>query len=74
MEEYKVGEVFQFGKKKLKCVQGMKCSECAMSDLELDGCELMSHYLGACEKRDRSDHTGVMFIEVKEEDDGSVGK
>lgn len=67
MEEYKVGEVFQFGKKKLKCVEGCKCSDCAMNDLEIEGCEYMSYFLGACAARDREDHTGVIFIEVKEE-------
>lgn len=68
MKEYKVGEVFQFGKKKLKCVEGCKCSDCAMSDLEIEGCEYMSYFLGACAARDREDHTGVIFIEVKEEE------
>lgn len=29
MEEYKVGEVFQFGRKKLKCVLGT-CDKCVM--------------------------------------------
>lgn len=70
MEEYKIGEVFQFGKKKLKCVIGNKCSDCVMSDLEIETCEYMSHFLGACAPRDREDHTGVIFVEVKEEDNG----
>lgn len=68
MEEYKVGEVFQFGKKKLKCVIGCKCSDCVMSDLEIEGCEFIARYIGACAARDREDHTGVIFIEVEEEE------
>ena len=66
MEEIKVGEVFQFGRVKLKCVEGCKCSDCAMSGLEIEGCEYMSYFLGACEKRNREDHTGVIFVEVEE--------
>lgn len=72
MEEYKVGEVFQFGKKKLKCVKGCKCSNCVMSDLSFEGCEFISIYVGACAAKGRKDHTEVIFIEVKEENNGSI--
>lgn len=67
MEEYKIGEVFLFGKKKLKCVEGLKCQDCAMNDLEIGACEFISRYVGACAARDREDHTGVIFIEVEED-------
>lgn len=65
MEEYKIGEVFQFGKKKLKCVKGWRCSDCAMNDLE--ECEPISRFLGACKLKDREDQTGVIFVELKKE-------
>lgn len=70
MEEYKVGEVFQFGKKKLKCVEGCSCRDCAMNPLDVEGCEFISRYVGACAIRDRSDKTGVIFIEVEEKNNG----
>lgn len=38
--------------------------------IEIEGCEYMSYFLGACAARDRKDHTGVIFIEVKEENNG----
>lgn len=68
MEEYKIGEVFQFGKIKLKCVEGCSCRDCAMNPLDVEGCEFISRYVGACAIRDRSDKTGVIFIEVEEDE------
>lgn len=69
MEEYKVGEVFQFGKIKLKCVESMDvgCRGCVLS--ETSHCrKFMSH----CHKFHRSDEKDVIFIEVKEEKNGSI--
>lgn len=67
MEEYKVGEVFQFGKKKLKCVLGT-CDKCVMRHVDSIGCDVMSDYLGNCKANDRSDNKNVIFIEVEETD------
>lgn len=36
MEEYKVGEVFQFGKIKLRCVLGTGCNKCFFSHFKFD--------------------------------------
>lgn len=69
MEEYKIGEVFQFGKKKLKCIKGTRCSKCAMSDLGIGGCDWASKYVGACTPKDRADHTEVIFVEVNDNND-----
>lgn len=69
MEEYKVGEVFQFGKIKLKCVESIDtdCRGCVLS--ETSHCrKFMSH----CHKFHRSDEKDVIFIEVKEEKNGSI--
>lgn len=71
MEEYKVGEVFQFGKKKLKCVESIDtdCRGCVLS--ETSHCrKFMSH----CHKFHRSDEKNVIFIELKEENNGSISK
>ena len=70
MEEYKVGEVFQFGKIKLKCVEAP--SDCT-------GCFLLSFAyciscIGECNWNKRSDHKNVIFIELKEENNGSIAK
>lgn len=67
MKEYKIGEVFQFGMKKLKCVSG-SCNNCVMRHVDSIGCDVMSDYLGNCKANDRSDNKNVIFVEVKEED------
>lgn len=66
MEEYKVGEVFQFGKKKLKCVEGM-CDKCVFLGKR---CSVVSKYTGECMGDVRTDGCSVCFIEVEEEDNG----
>ncbi len=65
MEEYKVGEVFQFGRKKLKCVETNRfdCIGCTL--IEDDECR---SFVGRCEDIRRSDRKNVIFIEVKEEE------
>lgn len=65
MEEYKIGEVFQFGKIKLKCVEVSHnhCSSCFLYDFSDCG-----SCVGECFFTKRSDRKNVIFIEVKEED------
>lgn len=63
MEEYKVYEVFQFGKIKLKCVESMdvSCRGCILKEI------IHCHkFVGACDKCTRSDDKDVIFVEVKE--------
>lgn len=64
MEEYKVGEVFQFGRIKLKCVEATNnCTKCFLSDfLSCMEC------IGECSWNKRTDRKNVIFIEVKEEE------
>lgn len=62
MEEYKVGEVFQFGSRKLKCVEGECCFSCA-----LEGLDSCNYFVGNCFENERSDHKSVVFVIVKEE-------
>lgn len=66
MEEYKVGETFQFGLVKLKCVAHGKndCSGCALSCT--NPCK---KFVGECASYKREDHTDVIFVIVQEDDD-----
>lgn len=70
MEEYKIGEVFQFGKKKLKCIynngKGV-CKGCMFNNLALNMCNELALFIGGCASYERSDNKNVIFIEVKEE-------
>ena len=66
MEEYKVGEVFQFGKKKLKCIEG-PCDNCVFFGKR---CSDVGEDVGECMGNVRKDEICVCFIEVKEENNG----
>lgn len=64
MEEYKVGEVFQFGMKKLKCVEAVKnCAGCVVASL-ID----CKKFVGECSAHRREDFRDVIFIEIEETD------
>ena len=45
-----------------------------MRHVDSIGCDVMSDYLGNCKANDRSDNKNVIFIEVKEEKNGSISK
>lgn len=71
MEEYKVGETFQFGLKTLECVEqeGNFCANCFLQLFSEDGCEFLNdHVVGYCSKFFREDKKSVIFIEVEETD------
>lgn len=61
--EYKVGEVFQFGKKKLKCVLHgeFDCTGCVL--YRVNSCR---KFVGECTETSRKDRNDVIFIEVDE--------
>lgn len=63
MEEIKIGEVFQFGIIKLKCVEAMdaSCRGCVLQ--ETIHCR---KFVGDCDRYNRSDDKHVIFIEIKE--------
>lgn len=68
MEEYKVGEVFPFGKIKLKCVEATSnCTGCFLSSFAY-----CTWCTGECSWNKRTDRKDVIFIEVKEEDNGRI--
>lgn len=63
-EEIKLGEVFQCGIVKLKCVErGGSCKGCIVSE-ELADCTDMYIFLGYCGKKDRTDGKDVKFVRV----------
>ena len=67
MEEYKVGEVFQFGRKKLKCVEvaHLDCANCILASTFP-----CNEFVGECAPYARQDKKNTIFIEVKEENNG----
>lgn len=66
-KEFKIGEVFQFGLVKLKCIEENKnpCEGCYLN--LLDCCGFQTHeYIGFCTKLEREDKTSVIFVKVEE--------
>lgn len=64
-KEFKVGEVFQYGLKKLKCVkstQRYSCIGCYFKDKE--SCDKI--HIGSCFDERREDKTDVIFVKVEE--------
>lgn len=68
-KEFAVGEVFQFGLKKLKAKKFIgdkqRCELCA---LYCTDCEDLYGFTGSCIGESRSDKTNVIFVEVEEEE------
>lgn len=66
-KEFKVGEVFQCGLVKLKCVKAEEtiCEGCFLDDF----CEFYSQrnaLIGYCDASSREDKTNVIFVKVEE--------
>jgi len=57
---FEIGEEFQFGFKRLKCVECLGCKGCALDDLEIN----CVPFIGCCSSF-RNDKTSVIFIEVE---------
>ena len=53
-KEFKVGEVFDAGLVRLKCVEGDTCDRCICTDM----------IIGPCEHIDRQDNKDVIFIKA----------
>lgn len=68
MDEYKIGEVFQFGKIKLKCVESNTgdCDDCAINYYGITECTSLRPMIGECLCSNRSDRKSVIFIEANE--------
>lgn len=69
MEEIKIGEVFQVGRVKLKCVEDFddeRCDNCAFYKLGGVLCAFLPNYGIECSCLQREDKKNVIFIEVKE--------
>lgn len=71
-KEYKIGETFQYGLVKLRCIKAPcesrfeSCYRCVFYDDWNDTC-LGDRFVGECERREREDKTDVIFEEVEEE-------
>lgn len=66
-KEFKVGEEFQCGLVKLKCVKqekGLGCSSCFFDNFS--SCFSLTPLTGECDKRVREDKTDVIFVKVEE--------
>lgn len=65
---FKVGEVFQCGLVKLKCVEAtdtgvLSCTGCFLKEL----CnECIEYLIGECKKAHREDKADVIFVKVEE--------
>lgn len=66
-KEFKIGEVFQCGLIKLKCVEEINfCKGCFLNDITSvqKQCKKL---VGECESLDRKDGEGVIFVKVDEQ-------
>lgn len=68
-KEFKIGESFQYGLVKLKCVKAKNEKDAC------DGCIFKSHdcldykvFAGRCQSYLREDKTDVIFVEVKDKE------
>lgn len=68
-KEYKIGEVFQFGRIKLKCEKYKnKKSPCFGCTFEHCNCLYAQYFTGPCQDSIREDKTDVIFVEVKDKE------
>lgn len=68
MEEIKIGEEFQVGRVKLKCVEDYEnkgCENCFFNEIAGFPCSFLSKQGIECDGEYRKDHTQVVFVEVK---------
>lgn len=66
-KEFKIGQTFQCGLVKLKCIENKTCNGCYLEYI----CESISsirirHIVGACSCSSRSDNKSVIFVKVEE--------
>lgn len=61
-KEFKVGEVFDAGLVRLKCVEGDTCDRCIFEDY--DSCSCIDIIIGPCGHIDRQDNKNVIFIKA----------
>lgn len=70
MEEYKVGEEFQFGRIKLRvepCIFENSCKGCFFELFCDNDCKRIETATGRCDKR-REDKESVIFVKVEEDE------
>lgn len=63
--EFKIGEVFQFGFIKLQCVRAnYKCEGCYLDSTDICSC-FISTCIGNCKSHKRKDKINVIFVRVE---------
>lgn len=62
--EFKVGEVFNFGIKRIKVIPENDCKHCIFYADDI--CTHLRKYIGHCVDKNRSDNVSVSFVEYKE--------
>lgn len=67
-KEFKIGEEFQFGLVKLKCVKcdikkGYICKNCFMNIHDIN-CDYGLGFIGECESSKRDDKENVIFVKI----------
>ena len=70
MEEYKVGEEFQFGRIKLRvelCNNPMNCENCFFYK-NRENCDIVIDAIGECSSLGREDEQSVKFVKVEEDE------
>ena len=66
MEEYKIGETFNVGRKKLQVVEG-NCIGCYFRNNTIEFCLDLEECLGSCHPDEREDSNEVCYKLSKEE-------
>lgn len=67
--ERKIGEIIEIKNVKYKCLEGVKCADCAFDFRDGGGkhfCAEHAEIIGKCASIAREDKIRIIFIEVKE--------
>ena len=67
-KEFKIGEEFQLGLKRLRVEESCECEDCYFNRCcGYANPDFVNDTVGCCEPHAREDKTGVIFKEIKEE-------
>lgn len=64
-KEFKIGEEFQLGLKRLRVEEGYKCEDCYFSRCCCTDPDFINDTVGNCESHAREDKTEVLFKEIE---------
>lgn len=72
-KEYKIGEEFQCGLVRLKCVSGLSCESCYFKGIDYC-CTVIYDMVGGCDSSEREDKTNVAFVKVEQPENSTETK